>query len=187
MTCCMTRIIRLAFVAPFFGAALFSLACTGSSSPPPQPKAEGPQPAKRTAEALTKEWTFGPEKDQKLQHHGSRSVASGENVMATTIRVAEEGKAKEWFARAAKFYAEKCGADPEIIRKNSPGHRGESKSKGRYLIITVPDPLLVPGNEIRPVPTEFLFTYHDADSTLTVDVRQQGEDVVLIILTVTVR
>jgi hypothetical protein len=183
----MTRIKRLPLAAPLFGAALLFFACNGSPSPLPQAKATEPPPAKRTAEALAKEWTFGPEKDQKPQSYASNSSKSDESVMVTTIRLSEEGKAKEWFARAAKYYAEKCGADPAVVKKNVVGHTGESKSKGRYLIKTVPDLLLVPANEIRPEPAEFLFTYHDADSTLTVDVRQQGEDVLLIILTVAIR
>ena len=80
----MTRIKRLTFAVPLFGVALLSFACSGSPNPSPPDQAGEPPPAKRSAEALAKEWTFSPEKDQKLQSYGSFATKSGENLVVAT-------------------------------------------------------------------------------------------------------
>jgi hypothetical protein len=148
-------------------------------------------PVKRTAEGLAREWTFDPGK-KKLVGWGAESVKSGEGLVAVSCRIQDWGKAKEWFALAGKFYTEKCGSDQDPVKINSDGKHvfglnGESKQKGRYLI-TEPAMLSTPMIELQSKPNEFiLFAHHDVDSTVTVVVRQQGEDVVLIALTAAVR
>ena len=188
----MTRINGSPSTAPLFGAALISFACSGSPNPSPPAQAGEPPPAKRTAEALAKEWTFGPEKDQKLQSYGSFAAKSGENLVVASIRLQDTGKAREWMARASAFYSKKCGSDKDPLKlhaetgKHQMGINGEGKNKGRYLI-DEPGLMLIPIAQIPPRPNELVFAYHDADSTVSAVVWQQGEDVVLITVTAAVQ
>jgi hypothetical protein len=173
---------------------IWPFARAGSTAPdntaaPPGP-ADAP-PAKRSAEALAREWAFDPGK-KKLIGWGAESVKSGEGLVAVSCRIQDWGKAKEWFALAVQFYTEKCGSDQGPVQtistgKHLFGHNGESKGKGRYLI-TEPGVLSTPIVELQSRPTDFLlFAHHDADSTVTVVVKQRGEDVVLIAVTAAVR
>jgi hypothetical protein len=166
---------------PFAAAAPTAPGTTAAPSGP----ADG-APAKRTAEAVASEWTFNPGK-KKLQAWGAESAKSGENLVAVSCRIQDNGKAREWFVLAAKFYAAKCGSDQDCTSKHVFGFNGESKSKGRYLI-TEPAAFSTPLIELQSNPNQFiLFAHHDADSTVTVVVKQQGGDVVLIALTAAVR
>jgi hypothetical protein len=188
----MTRKKWLTVAALIFGAALLWFARSGSSNPSPLAQATEPPPAKRAAEALAKEWTFGPEKDQKPQSYGSSSFKSGENLMVASARLQDKGKAREWMARASAFYSRKCGSDKDPLKlhaetgKHQLGISGEVKNKGRYLI-DEPGLMLIPLDQLPPRPKELVFAYHDADSTATAVVWQQGDDVVLISVTAAVR
>lgn len=147
-------------------------------------------PAKKTAEKLANEWTFGPGK-KKLQAWGSVLAKSGPNLVAVSCSLQDKGNAKEWFALAAKFYAEKCGSDYDQSKLKGNGKHivqltGESKNKGRYLVSTV-GYMIIPTAEIPSKPEELLFAHNDADSTVTVVLRQQGEDRIFIVLTAAVR
>lgn len=188
----MTRVKRFALTASLGGAALLSFACCGSSKPgQPAGGVETPR-AKQSAEALAKEWTFGPKKDQKLQSYGSSTNKSGENLAVASARLQDSGKAREWMARVSGFYSEKCGSDKDPLKlhaetgKHQVGINGEGKNKGRYLI-DEPGLMLIPIAQIPPQPREVVFAYHDADSTVTATVWQQNEDVVLITVTAAVR
>jgi hypothetical protein len=122
---------------------------------------------------VAREWTFGPEKDQKVQSYGAFLGKSGENLVVASTWLRDQGKAREWMARASAFYSKKCGSakDPVKINtetgKNQVGINGESKNKGRY-VIDEPGLMLMPIALIPPRPLELVFTYHDADSTVTV-------------------
>lgn len=188
----MTRIKQLIVTAPLVAAAVFSSACSGPSDPAPPAKAQEPSPAKRTAEALAREWTFGPEKDQKVQSYGSFLGKSGENLVAASMWLRDQGKAREWMARASTFYSNKCGSaqDPVKIHtetgKHQLGINGETKNKGRYLI-DEPGLMLMSIDQIPPRPQELVFAYHDADATVTAVLWQQNDDAVLICVTAAVK
>jgi hypothetical protein len=176
-------------VWPFARAAP---AAPGNAAAPSGPA--GVPPAKKTAEGLANEWAFvvDPGKKKTLTASGSEAFKSGEGLMAVSYRIQAPGKAKEWFALAVQFYTEKCGSDQGPVETISAGKHvcglnGASKRKGRYLI-TEPAVFSTPIGELQSRPADFmLLAHHDADSTVTVVVKQQGEDVVLIALTAAVR
>jgi hypothetical protein len=189
----MVRMIRFIFCVSIIAAGLIFCGLAGRGGRAADP------PAKRTAEALAREWTFDLGAT-KVRRWGIEPVQSGNSLAAVTFRIQDKGQAQVWFARAARFYAEKCGSDVDPVKKSLGGEsdenqskariivneEGENQSQGRYLI-REPGLLSMLINEIPARPNEFLFASHNADSTVTVDVRQQGEDVVLIMLTAAVR
>jgi len=92
---------------------------------------------------------------------------------------------QEWFKRAANFYAEKCGAELNV-EKHVPWHSGKSKDMGRY-VIGEPFLMTTPLGRISAKPNELFFMYDDVNSTVTAAVRQQGEGVVVILVTAEVQ
>ncbi len=165
------------------------------SSAPPN-GAENP-PAKKTAkesweraEGLSKEWTYNPS-DPKPPSYASATKKAGENLAIVTVHMMDpnfKGRGiagKEWFKRAAQFYAEKCGSKLDV-EKHVPWQSGESKGKGRY-VIAEPFLMTTPLGQVPAQPNELFFVYDDVNSTVTATIRQQGEDVVIILLTAAVR
>lgn len=142
---------------------------------------------------MAREWSFNPAaKKKKLQSWGNETLKSGENLVVLSARLQDQGKASEWFDLFARFYAEKCGSDQDPVKsdkgkvKHPVGWNGVSKSKGRYLI-TEPAIMSTPLSLIPARPNTLLFAHHDAEATVTVMLWQQGDDVLLIALTVAVR
>jgi hypothetical protein len=188
----MVRIKQLMRYVPFIGAALFLWGCADHSAGGPATSAGEVPPAKKTAEALAQEWSFNPAAKKKLQSWGNETVKSGDNLVVVSARLQDQGKANEWLALFAKFYAEKCGSDQEPLKNDNGkatrvlGLNGASKSKGRYLI-TEPALMSIPVSLIPARPNTLLFAHNDADAAITVMLWQQGEDVLFIALTVAVR
>jgi hypothetical protein len=174
------------------GLPLVLLALLSACSKSPIPLSPAEEPPKRSAEALATEWAFNPGKDHKLQGYGWFKTKSGENLVVASGRLQDTGKAREWMARVSAFYTEKCGSDKDPVKlhsqtgKHEVGINGEDKNKGRYLI-DEPGIMLIPLALIPPRPNELVFAYHDDNSTVTAVVWQQGDDVVLISVTATVR
>jgi hypothetical protein len=199
----MVRIKQLMRYVPFMGAALFLGGCTdhptggpstsAAEGPAAQKTGAGDVPAtKKTAEALAREWSFNPANKKKLQSWGNETVKSGENLVVASGRLQDQGKANEWLALFAKFYAEKCGSEQELLKSDNGkvtralGLNGVSKTKGRYLI-TEPALMSIPVNQIPARPNTLLFAHQDAEATITVMLWQQGEDVLFMAMTVAVR
>jgi hypothetical protein len=172
---------------------LLALGCGGQPSAGPAADKPGEAPGgKPTAEALASEWTFYPGKDAKVQSWGSSTEKSGETLVLISGRLRDPGKAKEWLAKASKFYAEKCGSDKDPVKiaidtgKHTLGINGEDKAKGRYLI-SEPGLMSMPIAEIPPRPTTLVFAHNSGDATVSVSVWQQGDDVLMIAVTAAVR
>ena len=144
----------------------------------------------KRAEALSKEWTYNPG-DPKPPSYGSETNKAAENIAVVPIRLEDpnfKGRGiagKEWFKRAAKFYADKCGAELNM-EKPVTWQSGLNKAKARYAI-TDPFRKLAPASGIAAQPNELFFLCDDASSTVTVTLRQQGENVVVILVTAAVR
>jgi hypothetical protein len=186
----MVRIKGLTWCVFIIGAALFLWGC--GDHPAVGPVTSAAQvPAKKTAEALAQEWSFNPAAKKKLQSWGNETVKSGENLVIVSARLQDQGKANEWLTLFAKFYAEKCGSEQELLKSDNGkvtrvlGLNGASKTKGRYLI-TEPALMSIPVNLIPARPDALLFAHHDAEATITVMLWQQGEDVLFLALTVAV-
>ncbi len=188
----MTRIRKLTLAGPIVAATLLSFACSRSSDQAAPAKAREPAPPQRSARALAEEWTFGPQKDQKVQSYGSFFGKSGDNLVVASMWLRDQGKAREWMARASAFYSKKCGSGQDPVRihaetgKHQLGINGESKNQGRY-VIDEPGLMLMPIALIPPRPLELVFACHDADSTVTAVLWQQGDDAILISVTAAVR
>jgi hypothetical protein len=175
--------------APWIGAALLLGGCFGRTDNPAAPKVDSPA-APKTAEQLAVDWSFGPG-TQKLQAWGSEMTKSGEKLVVVSCYLRDDGKAKDWFAKMSKFYSDKCGSDKDPVKLNSEtgkhqlGIQGENKS-GHYLIHE-PGLMSIPISLIPPKPKEMVFAHSDADSTVTVFIWQQSDDVVMIALTAAAR
>src|SRR5947209_1622504 len=133
--------------------AVLAAGC-GPANPSPKP-ADGPA-GKPTADAVAKDWTFSPGKEQ-VQGYGSSAEKASDNLVVVTGRLRDPNEAKDWFVKASAFYSEKCGSDKDPVKvhaetgKHSLGINGESKTKGRYLI-TEPGMMSIPVGEIPPRP-----------------------------------
>jgi hypothetical protein len=163
-----------------FTAPVSSAPANGANNSPAKKKAK--QRA-ITAVDLAKEWTYNPSKPRPPSY-GSAVNRVGENLAIATTHIQDPNIAgKEWFKRAAKFYAEKCGSELNV-EKHVPWHSG--KGKGRY-VIAEPFLMTTPLGSIPAQPNELFFAYDDVTSTVTTTVRQQGQDVVVILVTAAVR
>jgi hypothetical protein len=175
--------------ASWIGAALLLGGCAGRTDSPAAPKVDNPT-GQKTAEQLAREWTFGPG-TQKLQAWGSELTKSGEKLVVVSCRLRDDGKAKEWFARMSKFYSDKCGSDKDPVKLNSESGKHElgihGENKTGHFLIHEPGLMSIPISQIPPRPNELVFAHRDAESTVTVFLWQQSEDVVMIALTAAVR
>jgi hypothetical protein len=187
----MVRSKQLGWCGFIIGAALLLWGCGDHPAVGPVTSAAQVPTAKKTAEALAQEWSFNPAAKKKLQGWGNETVKSGENLVVVSARLQDQGKANEWLVLFAKFYAEKCGSEQELLKNDNGkvtrvlGLNGASKTKGRYLI-TEPALMSIPMPLIPPRPDALLFAHHDADATITVMLWQQGDDVLFLALTVAV-
>jgi hypothetical protein len=178
--------IRPTLVIPFASIIAAALCACGCAGRPAAPAAD----AKKSAEELARDWTFGPG-TQKLQAWGSELTKSGEKLVVVSCYLRDDGKAQEWFAKMSKFYSDKCGSDKDPVQLNSEsgkhqlGIHGENKT-GHYLVHE-PGLMSIPVSLIPPKPKEMVFAHSDADSTVTVCIWQQSADVVMIALTAAVR
>jgi hypothetical protein len=189
----MVRRKLLVGCAALAAAVLFLYLWAARPAPGPAASASGPPAAKKTAEALAREWSFNPaDAKKKLQSWGHETVKSSESLVVVSARLEDQGKASVWFDLFARFYAEKCGSEQDPVKsengkvKHILGLNGVSKTKGRYLI-TEPAIMSTPLSQIAPRPNSLLFAHHDADGTVTVMLWRQDDDVLLIALTVAVR
>jgi hypothetical protein len=177
----MVRAIRFTAYTSLVAAAVFLCDWACAKSPV----------AAKTAEQLARDWTFGPGA-AKVRSWGSEMTKSGEKLVVVSGRLEDKGKAHDWFAQMSKFYSEKCGSDKDPVKLNSEtgkhelGINGETKNNGRYLIAE-PGLMSIPVSRIPPKPKEMVFAHSDADSTVTVFIWQQSDDVVMIALTVATR
>jgi len=172
-------------------AAKTELALLKAQLAGPDGKSKVDDPAvQKTAEQLARDWTFGPG-TQKLQAWGSELTKSGEKLVVVSCRLRDDGKAKEWFARMSKFYSDKCGSDKDPVKLNSESGKHQlgihGENKAAHFLIHEPGLMSIPISQIPPKPNELLFAHSDAESTVTVFIWQQSDDVVMIALTAVVR
>ena len=147
---------------------------------------------RKTPEELVKEWTFKPGTPPAARRWGSEQGKSGEKLAFISLRIEHEGQSQRWFDEAARFYSDKCSAEGDPIEKRLSENKrrvftdaGARPGEGAYLV-TEPFTLSLPLGGIPERPQEFLFAACETGMSITVSLRRQDANIVVIVVTVAV-
>lgn len=144
---------------------------------------------RKSPEELVKEWTFKPDTHPAAREWGTEKGTSGEKLAFLSMRIEHEGQSQRWFDDAARFYSHKCSAEGDPVKRRIGEDKrhvfidaGARPGEGAYLI-TEPFILSLPFEEIPARPQEFLFAACETGMSITVSLRRQDANIVVIVVT----